>query len=88
MSKFNRENKLDLDLISLREKAHNLPLFELDRDVVEISIEIEFLEIQVECDLGSYTPKDLLAAYEKISHYKQKAEILKTELANRSSLTA
>jgi len=74
-----------LDLISLQEKARTLSDDLLDRDIAEISTEIDFLEEQVRVDLRSYSPKSLEEAHRRIAHFKQRAEILKIELARRSS---
>jgi hypothetical protein len=79
------DNKQDLDVISLRERARTLSMEELDRDHAEICAEIDFLDSQIQCDLGNYSPVQLLAAQGKIAHFKQKAEILKIELDERLS---
>ena len=71
--------------MSLRERAQTLSSTELDRDLAELSIEIAFLENQVQADLGSYSSEDLELAYEKISHFRQRAEILRVELSKRAS---
>jgi hypothetical protein len=73
------------ELQTLQAEIQNLPLENIDRDLAELSHEIEFLEAQVEVDLGSYSPEQLARAYGKIAHLKRRAEILKIELNTRNS---
>jgi len=75
--------KTNAEMDLYRTKTGRLSTEELDRDFAEISAEVDFLEEQVRCDFGSYSPKVLMMAREKISLYKKKAEILKIELGKR-----
>jgi hypothetical protein len=84
MARIDRENTLDLDMISLQEIVPSLSSAELDRDLTEISNDVSFLQEQLRTDLASYTPKQLQAAYEKIYQLKQRSEILTIELDNRA----
>jgi hypothetical protein len=74
------------DILSLQARASSIPLAQLDLDYVELSNDIDFLEAQVKYDMGSYDKKGLEASYAKINHYKQRAEVLRIELARRESL--
>ena len=56
---------------------------ELDRDFAEVSLEIEFLEAQVQSELESYSPVALKHAENKILVLKRKAENLKNEIEMR-----
>jgi len=78
-----RANKLNQELLSLQAKVLDLPLDELGRDLAEVSIDLAFLEAQLSVDIGSYSPKELERANEKVSYLKQRAEILKIELSRR-----
>lgn len=78
------EDKLDQELASLREKAQKLPPQLLDRDLAEVSIEIQFLEAQIRADPDSYTADQLARAHTKIARFKKRAEILKTELDRKN----
>jgi len=46
----------------------------------ELLNDIQFLEAQLNCDLGSYSQKELERAKEKIAKLMQKAVIIKSEL--------
>jgi hypothetical protein len=59
---------------------------ELDRDVSELSNDINFLESQVQADLSSYSSVELTIAYDKIADRKRKLEILKAELDCRGKM--
>ena len=50
---------------------------------MDLCVDVEFLESQIECDLGSYSPSELITAQEKVSKFKIRRRILKTELENR-----
>jgi len=63
----------------------SLSIEDLDRNLVEISWEIKFLEEQVKCDLESYSSKELDEALGKISSFREKESILKIELERRRS---
>jgi len=76
----------NLDLATLQEKVQKFTKEELDRDIAELSNDIDFLESQVEADLGSFSPEELTTAYGKIDRRKQKLEILKVELAKRNQV--
>ena len=56
---------------------------ELDRDYAEITMDIQFLEDQVRCELERYSPEALTAAKEKINGLKKKAETIQSELEKR-----
>ena len=58
---------------------------ELDRDLAEITNEIQFLEDQLQCDLGSYSPEQLMRGREKIADFKKKAESIQVELERRKA---
>jgi len=81
----NPEDKLNQDLKSLQAELPELPSERIDRELAEVSHEIEFLESQVIADIGSYSPEELKRANEKISHFKQRAEIFRIQLNLRSS---
>jgi len=70
------------DLYSFREKIRKTPSELLERDLAELLNDIQFLEAQVDCDIGSYSMKELEKAKEKIAKLKQKADIIKFELQN------
>ena len=61
---------------------------ELDRDLAEITLDCEFLDAQVQSDLGSYSAAELMMAQEKISHFKRKAGAIRMELETRESKSA
>jgi hypothetical protein len=82
------EDKLDQELLMLQEKVHNLPSQLLDRDLAEVSIEIQFLEDQVKADIEHYSTGELKRAKAKISRFKKRADILKTESDRRNQSTA
>ena len=75
--------KTDPDANSFRRRMQGLSAAELDRDLVDLCADVEFLESQIECDLGSYSPSELVTAHEKVSKFKIRREILKMELENR-----
>ncbi|MFI5420009.1 MAG: hypothetical protein ACHQ1H_03490 [Nitrososphaerales archaeon] len=83
LSKFDGEDELDEELQSLRVRVRTLLSEVLARDLVEISNDIEFLEVQLRADFASYSAKDLERANQKISHFKQKAEVIEIELRRR-----
>jgi hypothetical protein len=83
LPKFGREDKLDEELQSLQVRVRTLPSEILDRDLVEITNDIEFLELQLRVDFASYSAKDLERANHKFSHFKQKAEVIEIELRRR-----
>jgi hypothetical protein len=78
------EPKINKELESLRAKLHGFSTEELDRDLAEIAHEIEFLSEQVKADIDSYASTELERANQKISSFKQRAEILKIELSRRN----
>jgi hypothetical protein len=82
------EDKLDQELLMLQEKVHNLPSQLLDRDLAEVSIEIQFLEDQVKADIEHYSAEELKRAKAKILRFKKRADILKTESDRRNQSTA
>jgi hypothetical protein len=57
---------------------------ELDRDLAEVSMDIEFLTAQVKLDMESYSPDNLEAAYGKISEFDRKRKLIEFELQNRN----
>jgi hypothetical protein len=73
------------ELISFQEITKSLPTETLDRDLAEISYDIDFLKAQVSAEIGNYTPAGLEKASEKIFLLKQKAEIAKLELLKRNN---
>ena len=77
-------DRSETDLALLHERARNLSSDELDRELADLSNEVEFLEKQLECDIGSYTTQALERANQKVSKFKLRAEILKVELDWRS----
>jgi hypothetical protein len=83
--KTDREDNEDFDLRTLRSKLRNVSSEILDRDLSEMSQEIEFLEEQVRADLTDYLPADIERATEKITHLKSKADVFKIELDKRSA---
>ena len=85
MPESDRNEKLNQELQMLRAKVRDIPSDTLERDLAEADFEIQFLESQVKADLGSYTPNELSDAHGKISHFKQRAEILKIEMKRRNS---
>ena len=74
----------DQELLSLRRKVTELPSEELDREVAEASMEIEFLEAQMKMESALFSPEDLKRATSKVLHYKRRAEIFKVELGKRN----
>jgi len=56
---------------------------ELDRDYVELSSEIDFLEAQIKVDSESYSPSQLQIAKDKVDCYKKRAQAIKIELEER-----
>jgi len=83
--KSTKSPKLNQELELLQARVRNLSSITLDRDLAEVSLEVNFLEEQVRADFGSYSPVALLRAKEKISLFNQKAEILNIELRRRTS---
>jgi hypothetical protein len=79
------DNNLNEELLSLQAKVQNLPSDQLDREFAELSVEISFLQDQIQADVGSYGTDDLAKAQEKINHYKRRSEIIKIELDRRTS---
>jgi len=77
--------KLNQELLTLQAEAHELSSDNLDRDLAELSHEIEFLDEQVRVDIESYSPEQLAEAWGKIAYLKQRADILKVELDRRNS---
>lgn len=89
MPKDDQENnnaKLTQELQVLQAEVHRLPSEDIDRDLAELSHEIDFLDEQVRVDLESYSPEQLTRASGKIAHLRQKAEILRIELDGRNSM--
>jgi len=70
-------------LSRFREKAKTFPVEVLDRDLAELSGDIQFLDAQIDVDLGSYKPEQLEKAIEKTTLLKLKAEIIVLELKSR-----
>jgi len=68
------------DLALFRQKAKALSVESLDKDLAELSYDIQFLDAQLNADLQSYAPVELARATEKISLLRQKAEIIVLEL--------
>jgi len=73
-------------LSSFSKKVSKLSLAELDRDLAETRIDIDFLESQIKADFGSYSPQDLQRARTRILFSKRKAEIVEKELAKKNKL--
>jgi hypothetical protein len=73
------------ELLALQAKVHYLPSQELDRDIAELSHEIAFLSDQVGVDIESYQMEELSHAYEKITYFKRKSEILQFEMIRRNA---
>ena len=71
------------ELFEFTKEVQELSTTELDRDLAEIRIDIEFHEVQVRADLGSFTPKSLEQARAKIQLMKRKVEIMEREYSKR-----
>jgi hypothetical protein len=56
---------------------------DLERDYVELSSEIDFLEAQIKIDTESYSPSQLQIANDKVDHYKKRAQAIKIKLEER-----
>lgn len=52
----------------------------LDKDLAELSYDIQFLDAQVNADVKSYAPRDHPRATAKISFLRQKSKIIVLEL--------
>jgi len=72
---------IDSEIFSFMQKAQNLPKDELVRDLAELELEIAFLEAQLQAEPGTYSPRELQSGYGKVASFKQKADILRFELA-------
>jgi len=84
VTNFESADELGPELLNLQRKAQTLTKDELDRDLAELSNDIDFLERQIRADLASYSPEELSAAHRMIACINQKVEILKIELAKRN----
>jgi len=71
------------ELRDLETRISKLPIEELDRNFAELCNDVDFLEAQVNCDLGSFSPKDLHDANERISGLKKQRNLMKIELEKR-----
>ena len=69
----------------LKIRVRNLSMGEIDRELAEISLEISFLEEQVESDLEGYSTLDLERGREKISILKRRSQIYQIELERRKN---
>jgi hypothetical protein len=69
----------------LKIRVRNLSMGEIDRELAEISLEISFLEEQVESDLEGYSKLDLDRGREKISILKRRSQIYQIELERRKN---
>ena len=76
----------ELEKFSGKVKKQDQP--ELDRDLAEVKIDIDFLESQIKADFGCYSPQELQRAQARVLFLKRKAEIIEKELSKkkRSSL--
>ena len=80
---YNKDEVEKIDIVALQKKAQTLTVEELNRDVAELSNDINFLESQVQADLTSYSSEELTIALRKIAYRKRKLEILEAELTQR-----
>jgi len=87
LSQADPDDNFDLELRSLRKEVQNSSTEILDRDLAEISSEIQFLEDQVRNDIERYSLDEKKKAYSKISYFKRRAEIFKIELDRRNQTT-
>jgi len=55
------------------------PHWELERDLVELNYDIEFLEAQIRCCISEYSPSNLEQAKAKISMLKKKYDLIRLE---------
>jgi hypothetical protein len=78
-----RRDSLDEELALLRADVQKFSSDEIDLKLAELSFEVEFLEAQLPPDLVSYSRVDLDRANRKISHFKRRVQILKTEIGSR-----
>jgi hypothetical protein len=56
---------------------------ELDRDNIELSSEIDFLEVLIKDATESYSPSQLQIANNKVDHYKNRAQAIKIKPEER-----
>ena len=84
MGQFDGEDGDAQDLLPLQTRAKNLSTERLEIEIAELSHEIDFLQEQIDNDLGSYPLKQLELASQKVSVFRQKCEILKVERQKRS----
>jgi hypothetical protein len=80
-----QEERIQKELELLQAEIHGISTEALDRDIAEFSIDVRFLESQVQADFPYYSPENLEKAKKKIHHIRQKIEILKIELDSRQS---
>jgi len=78
-----RKQKEDQELTKFSEQVRNRPVEELERDVAELSFEIELLETQLRVGLKEYSPKDLQEGYAKIALLRKKLELMKLEFKRK-----
>jgi hypothetical protein len=73
----------DKKLEAFSKKVSKLAIEELDRDLAEAKIDIDFLQSQIKADLGSYSPEELQRAEAKILFLQRTAEIIENELSRK-----
>jgi t-SNARE complex subunit (syntaxin) len=74
---------IDENELEMKNQVRNLTKGELDREIAELSNDVDFLESQVQADLKSYSSEELETANRKIAGVKRKLEFFKKELARR-----
>ena len=76
-----RTNK---DFSYIERRVRTLTSEILDRNLAELRCEVEFLQAQIEADIENLTPSQLERASEKLSFFREKAEIVRLELEDRN----
>jgi MEDS: MEthanogen/methylotroph, DcmR Sensory domain len=76
-------NENDVGMKALEKRIKTLSKEELDREIAELSNDLNFLESQVQADFESYSSDALIASSRKIADIKRKLELHKIELARR-----
>jgi hypothetical protein len=75
-----REIKVKQDGQEIKTLPKGRTIEELDRDLAEMSADLEFLKEQVDCDMEHYSVEALKYAREKIRLQENKAASLRAEL--------
>jgi len=72
------------ELLSFSAKISKLSSPQLDRDLAELKIDINFLEEQVKADPRSYSPQEFRRSQTRILFLKSKAQLIEKELDKKN----